>query len=65
MSADVRGLPPKLWLVIRPSGEKHFIDKPFLDGVDEWAEGLDVTIAEYRLAEVTHTPPQKAPTNES
>lgn len=55
--SDVRGLPPKIWLVIRPTGERHFIDKPFLDGITEWAEGLSVTIAEYQLGDIVHTPP--------
>ncbi len=62
MSTDVRGLPPKVWLVIRPSGERHFIDK--LDDITEWAKGLDVTVAEYQLTEVVHTPPPK-PLNKS
>lgn len=58
MSTDVRGLPPKICLVIRPTGERHYIDK--LDDIAEWAKGLDVTIVEYRLAGIVHTPPQKS-----
>ena len=57
MNTDVRGLPKKVWLVIRPTGEKHHIDK--LDDIKEWAQGLDVTIAEYRLAGLVHTPSTK------
>ncbi len=59
MSADVRGLPPKIWLVIRPTGGRHFIDK--FDDIEEWAKGLDVTVAEYGLTGVVHTPSQKPP----
>ncbi|KKL58688.1 hypothetical protein LCGC14_2222840 [marine sediment metagenome] len=59
MSVDVRGLPPKVWLVIRPTGERHFINK--IDDITEWAEGVDVTVAEYQLTGVVHTPPQKPP----
>lgn len=61
MSTDVRGLPAKIWLVMRPTGERHFIDKPFPDGITEWAKGTDVTIAEYRLGGIVHTPPPKEP----
>ena len=57
MSTDVRWLPPKIWLVIRPTGGRHFIDK--FDDITAWAKGLDVTVAEYALTEVVHTPPQK------
>ena len=58
MSApDVRGLPKQVWLVIRPTGEKHYIDK--LDDITGWAQGLDVTIAEYRLAGLVCTPSTK------
>lgn len=55
--ADLRGLPQKIWLVTRPTGERHFIDK--LDDIEGWAKGLDVTIAEYRLNGIVHTPPPK------
>lgn len=57
VSADLRGLPRQIWLVIRPTGERHFIDK--LDDIQAWAKGLDVTIAEYRLAGIVHTPSPK------
>jgi hypothetical protein len=56
---DLRGLPEKVCLVIRPTGERHYIDK--IDDIAEWAKGLDVTIAEYRLSGVVHTPPPKPP----
>lgn len=56
--SDLRGFQPKIWVVVRPTGERHTIDKPF-DDVREWAKGLDVTIAEYHLARVVHTPPPK------
>lgn len=59
MTVDVRGLPSKICLVIRPSGERHFIDKT--EDIMEWAKGVDVTIAEYRLTGIVHTPPLKPP----
>jgi hypothetical protein len=49
------GSPRRLWLVIKPSGERHFIEKEPLGGVAEWAKGLDVTILEYQFAAVVHS----------
>lgn len=49
------GSPPRLWLVIKPSGERHFIEKEPLGGVAEWAKGLDVTILEYQFTAVVHS----------
>jgi hypothetical protein len=56
-----RGVPERILLVVLPTGEKHFLEKPMLDGIEEWAKGMDVTIAEYRFAEVVHTPPPTKP----
>jgi len=52
-----RGLPDRVWVVVLPTGERHIIDKPFLDGITKWAEGMDVTIAEYVFIEIVHRPP--------
>ena len=57
MSEDLRGLPERVCLIIRPTGERHYIDK--IDDITEWAKGLDVTIAEYRLAGIVHRPAPK------
>ena len=56
------GLPPKIWIVVRPGGEPHFITKPPDEGMAEWAKGLYVTIAEYTFVAITHThaPVEKA-----
>lgn len=53
------GLPDRLWLVLRPSGERDFIHKEPIEGIVAWAKSVDATIAEYRFAEVAHTPPTK------
>lgn len=54
-----RGFPERVWVVIRPSGERDILDR--IENIEEWAEGMDVTIAEYRFAEVVHTPPPTKP----
>lgn len=54
-----RGLPDRIWVVIRPNGERAFIYKEPLEGITAWAKGVDATIAEYRFAAITHTPPPK------
>lgn len=54
-----RGLPDRLWVVIRPNGERHFLTKEPLEGMGAWAKGLDVTIVEYAFSKITHTPPPK------
>lgn len=53
MSAP-RGLPERIWVVTLPGGQRHFIDKPFLDGIAEWAKGMNVTIVEYHFAQIVH-----------
>jgi hypothetical protein len=49
----------KIYVVVRPGGEKSYVDKEPPEGILEWAKGLDVTIYEYRLAGVIHRPPVK------
>lgn len=49
------GLPSKVYLIVRSTGERHFLDR--LDDIESWAEGLDVTVAEYELKRIVHTPP--------
>lgn len=53
------GLPDRIWVVIRPSGERDLIHREPLEGMAAWAEGVDATIAEYGFVAVTHTPPPK------
>jgi hypothetical protein len=60
VNASPRGLPDRIWIVVRPNGERLFVDKPFMDGLDTWAEGTDVTIAEYHFESITYMPPEKA-----
>lgn len=54
------GAPEKIWLVALPTGERHFVDKPMLDGIDKWAKGSNVTVLEYLFVAVVHVP-SKAP----
>lgn len=53
------GIPELFWIVFKPSGERHYIDKEPLGGMTEWAKGLDVTVIEYRFGAVVHSPPAK------
>jgi hypothetical protein len=57
-----RGLPDRIWVVIRANGERHLVTKEFMEGMAEWAKGTDVTIAEYGFVAITHTPPLKKKT---
>jgi hypothetical protein len=36
-----------LWIVVRPSGERHFIEKEPLEGIMTWARGQEVIVLEY------------------
>lgn len=53
------GLPDRIWVVIRPSGERDLIHKEPLEGMAVWAKGVDATIVEYKLSAVVHVPPPK------
>jgi hypothetical protein len=53
------GIPDRIWVVIRPSGERDFIHREPLEGIAAWAKGVNATIAEYRFASVTHAAPPK------
>lgn len=53
------GLPDRIWLVIRDTGERDFIAKEPLEGITEWCRGLDATVTEYQFAAVAHTPSKK------
>jgi len=53
------GLPDRIWVVIRPSGERDFIHREPLEGIAAWAKGVNATIAEYRFTAVTHAAPPK------
>lgn len=52
-------LPEKVWLVIWPNGQRHFVDKELIGGVAAWAKDVDVTVVEYTFGAVIHTPPPK------
>lgn len=54
------GLPTRIWIVTRPTGERDFLYRKPLEGVAAWAKGLNATVAEYRFAAVVHVPPKKA-----
>lgn len=53
------GAPSKIWLVLQPSGERHFLHKEPLEGIAAWAKGVNATVTEYEFAGVVHTPPPK------
>jgi hypothetical protein len=49
--------PPRVWLVLLPSGERHLLVKEPLEGIEVWARGQKITVLRYDLAAVVHTPP--------
>lgn len=51
------GLADRIYVVIRPGGERHYLEKMTPTELAEWARGLDVTIVEYCYAAIVHTPP--------
>ncbi len=53
------GLSDRVWVVVRPSGERHFVDQEPLEGIAAWAKGVDATITEYRFTAVVHEAPRK------
>jgi len=55
------GLSNSIYVVVRPGGERHYIEKMTPKELAEWARGLDVTIIEYHYAAIVHTPPPKPP----
>lgn len=59
VSAPPRGFPGRLWVVVFPDGEKHFLTKEPLEGIAAWVKGVNATVSEYRFNVVTHTPPPK------
>lgn len=44
----------KVWIVCRPNGEHHLIEKEPLEGIDAWAKGQHVTVLEYDFERVTY-----------
>ncbi len=56
---SLRGLPTKIWVVTRPTGERDYLEKEPLEGLKTWTKGLDATVAVYRLETIVHTPPPK------
>lgn len=54
--APLTGQLKRLWLVIRPSGERHYMTSEPPDGILEWAKGLDAMIVEYQAVGIIHRP---------
>lgn len=42
-------------MVIWPNGQYHFVHKELLEGMTQWAKGVDVTVVEYRFDKVIQT----------
>ena len=57
--AAVAGLPPRIWMVIRPSGERDYMHREPLEGWAEWTRRLDARVVEYTFGSVIYTPPLK------
>lgn len=56
MNTPPPGIPPKLLLVILPTGERHFVDREMIGGVAKWASGSNVTVVEYLFSAVVYVP---------
>jgi hypothetical protein len=50
-------LPQRLWLVIQPNGQQHFVSRESLEGIAEWAKGSDATVIEYGFVVTVYEPP--------
>lgn len=63
ISATIRTLPPgvpdRVWLVLRPTGEIYPLYKEPPEGWAIWAKGFDGKVIEYPFGAVTYTPPPK------
>jgi hypothetical protein len=53
------GLPGKIWMVVRPSGECDFMRRPPLEGWAEWTHRLDARVVEYTFGVVIYAPAPK------
>jgi hypothetical protein len=57
--AATAGLPPRIWMVVRPSGECDFMRRPPLEGWAEWTKRLDAKVVEYTFGAVIYAPSPK------
>lgn len=46
---------PQIWIVVRSNGEHYLVEKPPLEGIEEWAKGQDVVILEYVFSNVAYS----------
>lgn len=49
----------KLWVVVGPDGQRHFIEKEPLEGIDNWARGQNVVIDEFVFRARIHSKEKK------
>jgi len=45
-----------MWVVIRPNGEKYIVEREPLEGIDKWARGQNVVIAQFDYSGVRYRP---------
>jgi hypothetical protein len=45
---------PNIWIVVRSNGEHHLLEKEPNEGIDEWAQGQDVTVIEYGVKTIRY-----------
>lgn len=48
----------KLWVVIGPDGQRHFLDREPLGGIEAWARGQNVVIDEFVFRTRIHPKPK-------
>lgn len=53
------GVPTRMWMVLRPSGERDFMVREPLEGWAVWTKRLDATVVEYAAHSIVHVPPPK------
>jgi hypothetical protein len=53
---------PKVYVVVRSDGERFFVEKEPLEGIQAWAKGQFVTVLEYDFRAVVYEkhPPVKS-----
>lgn len=53
---------PRLWVVLRADGDRHFIETELPGGILEWAQGQKgLTVVEYEFKGVVYDAPEDEP----
>ena len=55
------GIPNTVFVVTTLSGERYPLYQEPLEGMGNWAKGLNVTVVEYTFKAMIHRPPKPKP----